>query len=445
MNETIDVIVESLCRQSYNKVYEVYEIFKDFFDEERVDLVGINYTEMTERLKARTYISFINASTIMSSTLYSESSDHIKSIIKTLIFEKALETRIGEDVTVFKYFLPYLVGSIQQFVDGSEAQIIVHFPEVRVSNEHDKYVDIKELYARVKLSGNGTIIGTFGLLRADYPLSHLYADYAHSHISGVTLNEDGFKSPCLGNGPIISTISSLTRECDLNFWMLFCRELDTYVTVESLAGGPYRRMENITGTRKLRLATDDFSTMFHNRNLGSYISRDIPESTIKAFIKHLLKTKAIKFGFSNGSYILAMGYKDMLISMSNCFIDFVNNYMERDALNIVTFTIEGLERRNFLMPYVIKNGKIYTSTRANYSSASYMSYNGNKVLSFKGKDVKLNVYDDTVGEVDENTVRLLNSSFCEFLVFKMINYLNIVYGSNNQTTEIRSCKKFLML
>lgn len=445
MSETVDTIVESLCRQSYNKVYEVYEVFKDFFDEERVDLIGINYAEIVERLKTRTYSSFINTSAIMSNALYSASSDHIKSIIKTLISEKALETRIGEDATVFKYFLPYLTEGIQQYVNRLEAQILVHFPEVRVSNEHDKYVDIKELYARVKLSGNGTIIGTFGLFRADYPLSHLYADYAHSHISGVTLNENEFKSPCLGNGPIISTISSLTRDCDLNFWMLFCRELDTYVTVESLVGGPYRRMENITGTRRLRLATADFSSTLHNRPLSSQLRGEIPEDTIKAFIKHLLKTKAIKFGFSNGSYILAMGYKDMLISMSNCFIDFINNYMERDLLNTMVFTVENLERKNILMPYVIKNGQIYTFTRVNYSTTSYMSYNDKKVLSFKGKDIKLNIYDDTVGESDENTVRLLNSSFCEFLVFKMINYLNIVYGSNNPTTEIRSRKKCLVL
>ena len=442
MSEDFTKIIETLCQQSYNKVYDVYEVFKDFFDEERVDLVGVDYTEIANRLRERKYSDFTTKTNIVTSLIFKAYSEHEKSIIKAILAENALSTFVGSDITVFKYLFPFISGNIGRVINDTEAQILVHFPEVRVSNEYDKFVDIKELYARVKVSNSGTIVGTFGLLRADYPLSHIYADYAHSHIPGITLNENEFKSPCLGNGPINSTISSLVRECDLNFWMLFCRELDTYVTVESLAGGPYRRMENITGTRKLRRIPDEISNANLNKPLTYFYNAEY-QFEMKNFIKHILKTDAIKFGFSNNSYILAMGFKDFVISMSNCFIDYVNNHMNRTDYNRGVFTVENMDRQGLLRPYVIKEGKIYSYTKIQHSSGSYLSYTGNKVLTFKGKDVKLNIYDDTES-TEDNIVYLLNFKLCENILFKMINYLNIVYGSS-YTTEIRSCKKCIVL
>lgn len=443
MSEDFTKIIETLCKQSYNKVYDVYEVFKDFFDEERVDLVGADYTEIARRLRERKYSDFTTKASIIANPIFTAYSEHEQSIIKAILAEDALNTFIGSDITVFKYLFPFISANIGRVINGTEAQILVRFPEVRVANEYDKFVDIKELYARVKVSNNGTIVGTFGLLRADYPLSHIYADYAHSHISGITLNEDGFKSPCLGNGPINSTISSLVRECDLNFWMLFCRELDTYVTVESLTGGPYRRMENITGTRKLILVPNNISTSNLNKALSYFYNAEF-QLEMNNFIKHVLKTDAIKFGFSNNSYILAMGFKDFVISMSNCFIDYVNNHMNRTDYNREVFTIANMGRKGLLHPYVIKDGKIYSYTKAQHSSGSYLSYTGKKVLTFKGKDVKLNVYDDTEN-TEDNIVYLLDFILCESILFKMINYLNIIYGSGYYTTEIRSCKKRIVL
>lgn len=443
MSEDFTKIIETLCQQSYNKVYDVYEVFKDFFDEERVDLVGVDYTEIANRLRERHYSDFTTKADIITNPIFTAYSEHEQSIIKTILAEGALSTFIGSDITVFKYLFPFISANIGRVINGTEAQILVHFPEVRVANEHDKFVDIKELYARVKVSNNGTIVGTFGLLRADYPLSHLYADYAHSHIPGVTLDEYGFKSPCLGNGPINSTISSLVRECDLNFWMLFCRELDTYVTVESLAGGPYRRMENITGTRKLRLVPNNISNSNLNKALSYFYNAEF-QLEMNNFIRYILKTNVIKFGFSNNSYILAMGFKDFIISMSNCFIDYVNNHMNRTDYNREVFTIANMDRKRILHPYVIKDGKIYSYTKAQYSSGSYLSYTGKKVLTFKGEDVKLNVYDDTEN-TEDNVVYLLDFNLCESILFKMITYLNIIYGSGYYTTEIRSCKKRIVL
>lgn len=443
MSEELNSILESLYRESIKKVFEVYDVFKDFFDEERVDLVIGNMAEFKSQLAQRKYNYYINKNSILSSPIYVECSEQEKSIIRTLLIENALDTKIGSDITVFKYLYPFIANCIHSSINVSEAQILVHFPEVRVSNENDKFVDIKELYARIKISNSGTIIGTFGLCRTDYPLSHIFADYAHSHIPGITTDTNEFKPPCLGHGPIVSTISSLTRECDLNFWMLFCRELDTYVTVESLTGGPYRRLENITGNKRLYEVQNSFSTKNHRKKLGRYYKfSEFPIEDLKGFIKYMLEQQVVKIGFSNNSYILAMSYKEAIISISNCFIDYINNHIKRTEKNIQRYTLEHMISTGLLSTFIIKNNKICSYSSRGRSTSSYLSLNGKSVFSFKGSDVKLKIYDDKV--MENNTVHLLNSYLCELIISNMITYLNINYGKAN-TAQVRPDQKLLIL
>ena len=67
-----------------------------------------------------------------------------------------------------------------------------------------------------------------------------------SHVHGIPFNRfTDFKSPCLGSGPIKSTVATLALGYDEAIRQLFCLELDKYVRVESIAGIPYRYLEKI--------------------------------------------------------------------------------------------------------------------------------------------------------------------------------------------------------
>lgn len=446
MIENTDLMIENLYRKAYEKVLQVYEVFKDYFGEELVDITGIpSLGVFKNQLASRKYNSYISKTYIQESLIFNEYDDVTKETINTLIGASALSTCITSDITVFKYFYPFLYEYYtRQPINMSESNILVRFPEVRISNENEKFVDIKELYARVKINMDGKILGTFGLLRADYPISHLIADYAHSHISGVTLNANYFASPCLGSGPIRNTIMSLARDCDLNIWMLFCRELDTYVTVESISGGPYRRLESITGKKKLiQIAMNFTSTLYIENFDGIYNSDIFAISTFKKFIKYLLEKKVIKFNYSEGCYNLAMSYKDFMISISNCFIDFINNKMERSTANLRQFSLDNMLNRGLLKEFVIKDNNLYQISNSEHTISSYLQYNGKEVLRFKNSPVCLNVYDDIENE-ENNTVRLLNFKLSEYILFHMINYLNIAYGKQTNT-EIRSTQKFIVV
>lgn len=439
---SIELMIKNLYYQAFKNILDVYEIFKDYFDEERVDLQDIiSIDTFSEYISNTEYSEYLSKSFIVDSPLFKSYEDEIKIIIKALLEEGALKSKIATDYTVFRFLYPFLYDRIP--LRRVTASIIVHFPEVRVTNENDKYVDIKDLYARVKVTHNGNIVGTFGLNRTNYPVSHLMADYMHSHIPGLNLNSPkSFLNPCLGSGPINDTILTLVGNADLSMWMLFCRELDMYVTVESLSGIPYRHLERITGTRKLKKCSSVFRPTFPNYPITSTIALSSDE--ISNFIKYVIDKNVIKFTYSNGSYNLAMSYLNYILSISNSFIEYVNTKLERTPEVLERFTQESLYRNNILIPHAIINNSLHEFT-SSVSNTNYMEYNGRESITFKGNTLKLYIYDDSQSENSNNEVLILNKDFCHCLLFHILTYLNIKHGkinnsqSNPETGSFKEC------
>lgn len=159
--------VEERLTNLYNSFMEkpniIYGVFKNFFGEEFVDMQ--NYPSLDE---------YINNAKM----LHSEEFIMIDDTIEDSSF--------------------------------SRINILVRFPEVRIINENDKYIDIWELYARVTVTYSGTMRGDFRLNRSEYDLFQLRNGYMHSHISSIPFSRlTEFQSPCLGSGPIRGTIATL--------------------------------------------------------------------------------------------------------------------------------------------------------------------------------------------------------------------------------------------
>ena len=251
----------------YNSIVEkpniLYGIFCDFFGEEFVDMQGCPTLEE--------YINWV-------STNGTE------------------ESIMDTDIIVPRSLL-------------SKIFILVRFPEVRVTNENDRFIDIWELYAKVPITFEGKIMSSgFLLNRAEYDMFQFKNDYLHSHVNGIpTYDFTSFQRPCLGRGPIRATITTLaTEEFDELRWQLFCLELSKYVQVESLTGGPYKRMENL-GKETLRSVSRTW-LMCNESDLPTFGS--LTRSNIKDFVKWVLNRKKLKFDFSNGTYGIGMSFTD---------------------------------------------------------------------------------------------------------------------------------------
>lgn len=311
--------------------------------------------------------------------------------------------------------------------------ILVWFPQVRVTNEYNKSVDIQDLYAKVKIDTEGQLIGKFYLNRATYPLSHMDAGYMHSHVPGInTYNFSEFLTPCTGNGPINATIGGLNREFDEDMWQLFCSELEDFTQVESIEGTPYRRLESI-GANQFSSMTQEFSYIvrgFYGKVARpSYEFRGVDLGIIPDFTRYLLKNVSLPMEYSNGTYCIGMSYYDATILISNKFIEWFN--LEDNPYRRL-YDFQYLKDMDILEEYMVTDGKIYT-IRATERINRYRDYEGKLVCKFKGKEIKLHISDTLSSE--RHSATLLQANVIRDIVSAICKVVNLRYGRKEGEEE----------
>lgn len=350
----------------------IYDIFKEFFGEERVDMQGFTKREDLENVTSK------NLS--------------VEDIIKPSYKETLIRSNYKD---IF---------------------ILIHFPEVRITNENDRYVDVKHLWAKVLILPDGTLNGKFLLNRSEYLRTHYESDYMHSHSPGISLD---FSSVCTGSGPINNTIAALNRSYDSDMWQMFCLELSKFIETESLDGVPYRKLENI-GTSSMVA----YSKNFH---ITPSITINDPYKTIvNDFIEHLIKSKLLKFNFTYGRISLAMSYIEYVSIISNEFISWYNKYFNTKKYNI---HYNELITEEIICKVKIDNFKIFTS-RGNTLSIRI----ANTVLfTFKGEEIRMKIIDDTF--TDENMCIILHPYIANYIIYKILQCINYRYGREENTIE----------
>lgn len=253
---------EAQFKETYiNKPLEVYDIFKEYYGEERVDIQG----------------------------------------------------------------LPKYISNCEDYSNLLNIFILVYFPEVTVTNENDRSTVINDLYVKICINEKGRLKNKFLFNRATYSTQEWGNNYMHSHAYSIyKSNPDIFSEVCTGSGPINATMSTLRTSSKKDIWELFCLELDRFTQVESLSGGPYHRLENLgNNTKTINLGTytiniePTIQECFNSFNLNSSIN-------LNYFLNYLFKSNVIKFAFKYNSYCLGMSEKDFIIKVSNCFIEWYN-------------------------------------------------------------------------------------------------------------------------
>lgn len=311
-------------------------------------------------------------------------------------------------------------------VDLQEDFILVHFPEVTVTNEYDKSVDITHLYVKVPVDSTGRMSGIFRMNRSEYTEVQYNSDYMHSHISGIPKYDlSKFLEPCLGRGPIRDTISSLCVSCNFDLWQLFVVELDRYVHTESVKGVPYRRLENI-GVR-----SNSYKIFYHVRSTSIYNSisydydRDSIMTIIKEFLRHYLN-KVHTFTFNSHSFMFGYSDEELHLDMSNAFIEWFNSKpteFRKDNISNLSGILES---------YLHKDGNFYScigNNRLNLPTDEIELFN------FKGKPVYFKmIKNETVSE--DNIVTLINLSIYIAIKTQILTFLNLIYGESIANKEI---------
>ena len=414
----IEEKIEELYNFLMDKPFRVLSIFNDFFGEDKVDMQGyLSLDEFKSWMNIEPLSTYIPNSNIVSM----DNNDW--SMYRTQTITDLPEDQVEKVVNgLTNIIVKEIIGN----VGFNDIFILVHFPHVRVTNEHNRFVDINHLWAKIKVMWDGTMSGRFTLNRSEYTLLHFRSHYLHSHISSIPKADfTQFQNPCTGSGPINGTISTLNRDYDEDMWNMFCLELSKYVTVESVAGRPYHYLENL-GTRDMQVGEDKFITyLFPN-----YCVNDILSDKFKEFVRYFINSKKLKFNYVNGSYSIGMSLIEFIVLISNEFIKWYNDQFNKGEL---TTKFEDLKKHGILRECIIDNGKIYYDMNINNAN-NYAQYIGKQVCMFKGKEITVDITDITRVE-NENKSIILDTQTALYILTTILKVLNYRYGRNKATHE----------
>lgn len=394
----------------YNQTVEkpniIYNIFCDVFGEDMVDIVGITPLE-------KVVLNFSGSRTA--------------------------------DVTYSELFI-YL---------GNSFHILVHFPHTIIENENGGRVEANHLWAKVPLLLQSSVPelsdpsqleclfqSTFQLTRSEYTMSHLRADYMHSHCPGVPWGHEVWMKCCLGTGPIKNTIASLCTAYDEDLWNLFCFELAAYVKTESLLGGPYRKLNAISSSQIQISYEANFNMLVHR----THYSMDVREAKMMAdFTEYFIDNYELPITVQNNTYTPGASYFDLCMLFSKAFITWFNDH--RNPWNTV-FSTEQLTAKNILMQVKVDENKIYKISRSGrrglYTDNEIMlKMRGKRLFRFKGQDIVVNIVSEE-GE-DNHLCYILDCSVLGYIITNILRFVNYLYG-NNETKDrytVEGVQKFL--
>ena len=377
--------LEELPKAVFSKVYEVYDIFINHFGEQYVDLQG---------LPDGTFLLPKHVVEALSTTDINDA--HIK--------------------------------DMQEVWKTTVATIMVHWPTVTVTNENGKSIVIQDLYVKVNVTTEGTIpyeYHGFTMNRATYPWIQYQRRYVHSHLPGLDRHQpQRFEQPCLGSGPIRNTIVNLKNNCDEAFWMLFCQELSMYVTVESLTGGPYMRLEEIG--RYGRCAQNDYQTFNSSYNYAlSSFTHAFPKPWIEGFVAYYLENGHLTLKYADGKYQAGMPYQQFMLDISNAFIEYHNNSPLHDRK-----PLEMLLHKKILINYAVIQGKFYDANGNDAFVTDTIS--GRVICEFKGNPVRCRVLPREPQEGIQTTL-ILNHDLAMVILKNILQVINFRYKNERNT------------
>lgn len=399
----MEYTVNQLYQYLFEKPLNIYDIFKEFFGEDFVDMQSKNPSSIKEYLFAK------------------------------ICDEEFLAKGSKEE----DFNLPFEVSDAQleELEATSENKrffIYVWWSRVTVTNEYDRSVNIQDLYAKIEIQNDGCIpyeCAGFLLNRATYTREQFVSNYLHSHIRAIPKNDfTKFMEPCLGTGPIRNTIATLKNTYDETTWMLFCQELSVYVTVESIMGGPWRRMENIGDTSiDHSYLGYDFSSARKTNFLELFSDGDL-----KDFIQYYLKHGHLSLRYINEKYTWGMPYYEYIIDISNVFIDYYNEFWSTTSRKLHNCFEKGILRQ-----FVIANGKFYKEGTGNSYVSPLDSYQDKLVLTFKGKEIHTHIIDVTQ-ESEASLTTIIQNDIAMYILQNILRTINFRYKNEHNTKYRRN-------
>lgn len=260
---------------------------------------------------------------------------------------------------------------------GYYLDFIIHFPEIEITNGKNKHL-ITDLYVnlRIDIWKNNTYLRMLAT-RESYTLKELHSGYAHSHLCGINMS---FSEFCLGSGPLTTYVNTAdVMNKTYEEWLFFLNLVNQYIRWESIAGRPYRYIDNI----------GDYG---NPPIVGNHVAEQIVNKFSIKNIKYKILDNQIKVIPSDG--------------------------MEEELVNALSSTIY----KSYLC-YKNPNGEYLTKAQASDSDKNILNYNNKPLFKFKGKLLTLKILNEKLDEKDNYITNApvpdLTRKICEKLSNKL--------------------------
>ena len=206
-----------------------------------------------------------------------------------------------------------------------------------------------------------------------------------------------------------------------------------FVQVESIAGTPYHRLEQLSDSRReLELISGAirYQNNLDSYHLGRYRQPVLGLPVIAAFTKHLIDSNVLRFTYAGGKYQLAMSCPEYYLAVSNLFINWYNREF---AAGRVTATYSQLTEAHILLDCKFMNGQIYKVLNFYNGTANYSQYAGCRICTFKGHPVTITFSDAGNIAEENNNIVVLNNNILNYIATKLLNVINFRYGNSDET------------
>lgn len=318
---------------------------------------------------------------------------------------------------------------VKSYIEQCVFEIKIHWPSITVSNEIGNSIEIKDLFGVVQIYGNGRF-HSLDFVRSTFTKNQISSGYIHSHISGFspTWNIKSLvgelrrrHSFCFGSGPIQHTLFSLRDVSNYSFdpetYILFCRELDICVRVESLAGGPYIKISNV------KRKTDQYEV-----EIADCRKKDVEEG--RDFIKYYLGHSNLKYVFVENRYSIASSFKDFALDATRKYFEYINENASCLTKN---------DMMSLLCEAIIKDNRIYTvdnvANKIVEKLNEEVSENNHEIIKFKGDSYMLKIVDDPNANENNTKMYVLKYGITRYLWNLVDLMINSTIDKNEDTTE----------
>ena len=153
---------------------------------------------------------------------------------------------------------------------------------------------------------------------------------------------------------------------------------------------------------------------------------------LRDFIRYFISLKKLKFNFINGSYSIGMSHIEYILLVSNAFIEWYNKKFNNKEIES---SFDVLKSSNLLKECIVDNGKIYNYTKIFKAYSNQLRYIGEKVCTFKGRDITIDITDKNEIEENNNKSIILNKDNAMFILTIILRVLNYRYGRNKAICE----------